>query len=130
SQERRTNQIDRGLAARNRFNDDINVAGEEVVEPLGPGDAGERLRLTATLVAGASIGDVCELELGDGIGTGGAPGERRSGWAGTEEAKATAIVAVGRTTTRGLERVQRHARAVIPDGQKPAQEVLSIHLHS
>ena len=61
-QQRRADVVDRRFAAGNRFDDDVDVAGEEVVEALGPGEAGERLGLAGALVAGATVGDVREFE--------------------------------------------------------------------
>src|SRR5262245_14667982 len=109
SQQGGANVICSRFTAGHGFDDDVDVAGEEVVEALGPVDAGQRFRLTGTLVAGAPVSDVRESELRDGIGAGEAAGDGRADRAETEDADATTGIAFPGTVARRLERVQRHA---------------------
>src|SRR5205823_1108589 len=109
-EERGTDVIDRGLLAGDGFDDDVDIAGEEIVEALGPGELGERLRLAGALVAGASVGDMRQFDVREGIGAGEAPGDGRADRAKTENADATADVAIAGAIARCVERVQRHPR--------------------
>ena len=89
--------VDRRLAPRDRFDDDVDVAREQVVEALGPVQAGKRLRLPGTLVAGAPVGDVGEFERPGEVGAGESPGNGRTDRAKTENADATTRVAIAWT---------------------------------
>jgi hypothetical protein len=47
------------------LDDNIDVAGKEIVEPIGPEGTGDGLGMSRTLFAGAAIGDGCHFEAGD-----------------------------------------------------------------
>src|SRR4029079_6930615 len=95
-QQGRANQIDGRVAAGERFDDDIDIAREQVVEAFRPIDAGERFGLAGALVAGASVGDMRETELRDGVRTGEAAGDGRTDGAEAKNADATAGIAITR----------------------------------
>ena len=57
------------LGAWNGFDDDVDVAGEEVVEAVGPGEPGERIGLARLLVFRAPITEMCEFEVGNRVGS-------------------------------------------------------------
>ena len=112
-EQRAADVVDGRLGADDRFDDDVDVAGEQVVEPVGPGQtAGERLGLPRALLACAPIADVGELEVRRRVGAGETPGDGGPDGAEAENADATArrrqVARVARAVSRGLERVQPH----------------------
>jgi len=57
--------VNRGLAAADGFDDDVDVAGKEIVEAIGPDETGDLLGLPGALLAGAAITDEREFEAGE-----------------------------------------------------------------
>ena len=57
--------VDRGLAAADDLDDDVDVAGKKIVEAVGPDETGDLLRLPRALLAGAAITNEGELEAED-----------------------------------------------------------------
>ena len=79
------------LGADDRLDDDVDVAGEQIVEPVGPRQtAGQRLGLPRALLACAPITDVRELEVRRRVGAGEPPGDRGPDGAKAENPDATA----------------------------------------
>ncbi len=130
-QQRAAHVVHGRLGADDGLDDDVDVAGQQVVEPVGPHQAaGERLGLPCALLAGAAITDVRELEERRGVGTGEPPGDRGPDGAEAENADATArrrrMPGVAGAVAGGLKRVQRHdARGY----QRPEIRRKTFYLH-
>src|SRR5204862_4619680 len=90
-----------------RFDDDVDVAGEQLVDRCGPPDLRE-LRMRGAFRVGAAIEDVRELQSAGGVGGRQTAGERGADGAETEEADAAA----GRTGAGGLKRFDAHSRFI------------------
>jgi hypothetical protein len=98
--------VDRSPA--NRFDDDLDVAGEQVVTRVGPDDAVRGgFGLSGALVARAPVADVGELEAGNRIRAGEPPGDRRPDGTETEDADQTAWRAW--TVAGSLKRVENQS---------------------
>ena len=82
--------------------------------------------MPGTLVAGATVGDVRQAKLRDGVGAGEPAGDGGTDGAETKDADLTAAG----TVAGRLKRVETHARSVIPEGENRKQEVLSAHTHT
>jgi len=111
--QRPANVIAGRLGANDGFDHDVDVTGQQVVEPVGPDQAaGEGLGLPGALLAGAAVANMSELKNRGGIGAGETPGDCGPDSAEAENADATArrrqVPRIAGAIARGLERVQRH----------------------